>query len=299
VNPAAPAPAPGAIAYVGGQFVPLAEARVPVLDRGFLFADGVYEVVAAYQGRPFALREHLQRLARSLRELSIANPHTDAEWQELIARLLRENAQSAGSADLLVYLQVTRGAPALRAHPFPANAQPTVVGMCSALPIPGETALRDGVGAILRPDIRWSRCDIKAIALLPNVLAIQAAREQNCNEAILQRDGRVTEGGSSNVFAVLGTSVITPSKGPEILPGITRDLLIELLRGAKIPVQERRLTVTELRSADEIWLTSSTREVLPVTKLDGEPVGGRKPGPLWKKAYALFQAAKQDARRYS
>lgn len=287
------------IAYVGGQFVPLAEARVSVLDRGFLFADGVYEVVPAYQGRAFALREHLQRLARSLRELSIPNPHTDAEWTELAARLMRENAPSAGAPDLLVYLQVTRGAPERRAHPFPSGTPPTVVGMCHALPSPGELALRDGVGAITRPDIRWGRCDIKSIALLPNVLAAQAAREQNCNEVVLHRDGRVTEGGSSNVFAVLGTSVVTPSKGPEILPGVTRDLLLDLLRGAKIAVQERRLTLTELRSAEEIWLTSSTREVLPVTKLDGEPVGSRKPGPLWKKAYALFQAAKQDPKRYT
>jgi len=286
------------VAYVGGQFVPLAEARVSVLDRGFLFADGVYEVIPAYQGRPFGMREHLQRLARSLRELQIQNPHTDAEWTDLVARLMRENAPSAGATDLLVYLQVTRGAPERRAHPFPPGTPPTVIGMCHALPSPGESALRDGVGAITRPDIRWSRCDIKSIALLPNVLAAQAAREQNCNEVILHRDGRVTEGGSSNVFAVLGTSVVTPSKGPEILSGVTRDILLELLRAAKIPVQERRLTLTELRSAEEVWLTSSTREVLPVTRLDGEPVGSRKPGPLWKKAYALFQGAKQDAKRY-
>ena len=282
------------IAYVSGQYLPLAEARVPVLDRGFLFADGVYEVMPAYRGRPFTLREHLARLARSLRELSIANPHSDAQWTEIVARLLRENGPGAGgAADLLVYLQVTRGAPAIRAHAFPSDTPPTVVGMCSALPIPGEAALRDGVGAITRPDVRWGRCDIKSIALLPNVLAIQAAREHGCNEVILHRDGRVTEGGSSNVFAVLGTSVITPSKTSEILPGITRDLVVELLRANKVPLQERRLTLTELRSAEEIWLTSSTREVLPVTRLDGEPVGSRRPGALWKKAYALFQERKR------
>lgn len=282
------------MAWVGGRFVPLADARVSVLDRGFLFADGVYEVIPAYGGKPFALREHLQRLARSLREVQIANPHSDTQWAELVSGLLRENAAAAGSADLMVYLQVTRGAPERRAHPFPAGEAPTVVGMCHALPAPGETALRDGVGALTRPDIRWTRCDIKSIALLPNVLAAQAAREKNCNEVILHRDGRVTEGGSSNVFAVMGTTVVTPSKGPEILSGITREVLLAQLRAAKVPVQERRLTLTELRSAEEIWLTSSTREVLPVTKLDGEPVGSRKPGPLWKKAYALFQAAKRD-----
>lgn len=296
--PSAAGTAAEAIACVNGEFLPLSQARVPILDRGFLFADGVYEVFAAYRGRPFAQSEHLARLARSLKELAIANPHTPEQWRGIIERLLQENGAQSG-ADLLVYLQVTRGAPAQRAHPFPAaGTPPTVVGMCSPLPVPGETALRDGVGAITRPDIRWARCDIKSIALLPNVLAVQGAREQNCNEVILHRDGRVTEGGSSNVFAVLGTTVITPSKGPEILPGITRDLLVELLRANKISVQERRLTLTELRSAEEIWLTSSTREVLPVTKLDGDPVGGRKPGPLWKKAYGLFQTAKQDAKRY-
>jgi len=280
-----------ATAYVNGAFVPLAEARVPVLDRGFLFADGVYEVVPAYGGKPFALREHLARLARSLRELAIANPHSEAEWADLAGRLIEHN----GGGDCVVYFQVTRGAPAKRGHAFPVGVPPTVVGLCNPLPAPGEVALRDGVGAVTRPDIRWGRCDIKSVALLANILASQAAAEQACNEAILHRDGRVTEGASSNVFAVLGKSVVTPPKGPDILSGITRDVLLEQLRAARVPAHERRLTLTELRSADEIWLTSSTREVLPVTRLDGEPIGGRKPGPLWKKAYALFQEAKRRA----
>jgi len=282
-----------ATAYVNGAFVPVAEAKVSVLDRGFLFADGVYEVVPAYAGKPFAMREHLARLARSLRELKIANPHADAEWTAIAEQLMARN----GGGDCMIYLQVTRGAPGKRAHAFPAGTAPTVVGLCNPLPAPSENALRDGVSAITRPDIRWGRCDIKSIALLPNILATQAATEQQCNECILHRDGRVTEGASSNVFAVLGTAVVTPSKGPEILPGVTRDVLLELLRFAKIPVQERRLTLNELRSADEIWLTSSTREVLPVTKLDGDPVGGRKPGPMWKKAYALFQDRKAVSSR--
>jgi D-alanine transaminase len=284
-------------ACVNGALVPLAEARVSVLDRGFLFADGVYEVVPAYGGRPFAMRAHLVRLARSLRELAIANPHSEAEWIELTRKLLAANASPG--ADSMVYLQVTRGAPEKRGHPFPDNTPPTVIGLCHALPTPGEAALKDGVAAVTRPDIRWGRCDIKSIALLPNILASQFAKEQSANETILYRDGRVTEGASSNVFAVLGTAVVTPSKGPEILAGITRDVLLEMLRAAKVPVQERRLTLTELRSADEVWLTSSTREVLPVTRLDGEPVGGRRPGPVWKKVYALFQAAKQEASRYA
>jgi D-alanine transaminase len=281
-----------AIACVNGAFVPATEAKVSVLDRGFLFADGVYEVIPAYGGKPFGLQGHLARLARSLRELQIANPHTEAEWAALATELIERN----GGGDCMVYFQVTRGAPEKRSHPFPLNTPPTVVGLCNVLPVPSEIALRDGVSAVTRADIRWGRCDIKSIALLPNILATQAAAEQSCNEAILHRDGRVTEGASSNVWAVLGTSVITPSKGPEILAGITRDVLLEALRAAKVPVQERRLTLNELRSADEIWLTSSTREVLPVTRLDGDPVGSRKPGPLWKKAYALFQERKKQSR---
>ena len=278
-----------AIACVNGSFMPVAEAKVPVLDRGFLFADGVYEVVPAYGGKPFALKQHLARLARSLKELQIANPHSEAEWVELTGKLIAQN----GGGDCMVYFQITRGAPDKRSHAFPLNTKPTVVGLCNALPTPGEAALRDGVGALTRPDIRWGRCDIKSVALLPNILATQAATEQACNECILHRDGRVTEGASSNVFAVLGRTVVTPSKGPEILSGITRDVLIEALNAAKVQVKEKRLTLAELRSADEIWLTSSTREVLPVTKLDGEPVGTRKPGPMWKKAFALFQERKK------
>lgn len=277
------------IAHVDGAFMPLRDARVSVLDRGFLQADGVYEVIPVYGGQPFALREHLARLARSLHELRLPDPHDEAGWRKLCTELIERN----GGGDLALYLQVTRGAPAQRAHAFPEQTRPTVVGFCQPLPAPGEGALRDGVAAVTRPDIRWTRCDIKAIALLPNVLASQYAKEQRCNEAILHRDGRITEGASSNVFAVLGTSVVTPSKGPEILPGITRDVLIAELRAGKISVQERRLTLTELRSAEEIWLTSSAREVLPVTRLDGERVGGGRPGPVWKKAYAMFQDRKR------
>ena len=273
--------------------MPLAQATVPLLDRGFLFADGVYEVIPVYGRRAFALDRHLARLARSLRELAIANPHDDAAWTALVHQLIEANVPSAGT-EQLVYLQVTRGAPAKRAHTFPLDTPPTVIGMSNALPAPDPAALRDGVAALTLADARWARCDIKSIALLPNVLATQAAREALCNEAILHRDGRVTEGSSSNVFAVLGDTVVTPAKGHEILPGVTRDLLIELLRAAGIAVQERRLTLAELRSAGEIWLTSSSREVLPVTTLDGAPIGGGKPGPLWHTAWELLQAKKRD-----
>ncbi len=278
-------------ALINGKWLPLSQATVSVLDRGFLFADGVYEVVPAYAGRCFQLVEHLQRLARSLKELRIQDPHSQSEWIALVERLIEENRGLAADGNVLVYLQVTRGAAAKRAHPFPENTPPTVFGMCQPLPIPAEAARRDGVAAISLPDIRWHRCDIKSLALLPNVLATQSARDADCNEAILHRDGRVTEGASSNVFAVFGDRILTPPLGPDILPGVTR-LLVALLEKTANPVVEETFTLDRLRDADEIWLTSATREVMPVTRLDGRAVGSGKPGPKWKEAYSLFQSQK-------
>lgn len=286
------------VAYVNGEFLPLAQARVPVLDRGFLFADGVYEVIPVYDGKPFTLAEHLQRLERSLSEIRIANPHTREQWTALVQRLIRENipAGTPGGRlpSQLVYLQVTRGASSGRGHAFPENIKPTVVGLCNAMPSHGADSLRDGVSAITQPDIRWGRCDIKSIALLPNILATQAAREQNCNETIFHRDGRVTEGASSNVFALIGGIVTTTPRSEEILAGITR-IVLDLLRAASVKTQERSMTLEELRGAPEIWITSATREVLPVTLLDGKPVGDGKPGPLWQQAHTLFQDFKRRA----
>jgi D-alanine transaminase len=284
------------VAYVNGQWGPLAEARVPVLDRGFLFADGVYEVVPVYAGRGFRVPEHLRRLAQSLSELRIRNPHSEEEWTALLEKLVHENLRPepgrGSGGDLLAYLQVTRGAPAKRSHPFPENMAPTVVGLCQPLPTPSRAARDNGVSALTAPDIRWGRCDIKSIALLPNILAAQSARESDCNEAILHRDGRVTEGASSNVFIAIGGRVLTPPQGPDILPGVTRDLVIELLTESGTKVSEENFSIGVLRKADEIWLTSATREVLAVTRLDAQPVGSGKPGPLWAQAWQQFQAFK-------
>ena len=276
------------VAYVNGQWLPLNEAHVSVLDRGFLFADGVYEVVPVYAGRSFRVAEHLQRLARSLSELRIRNPHSKNEWTALLEKLVSEN----GGGDLLAYLQVTRGAPGKRGHPFPENTAPTVVGLCHPLLALADAARRDGVSALTAPDIRWGRCDIKSIALLPNILATQSARESDCNEAILHRDSRVTEGASSNVFIVVQGRVVTSPPGPDILRGVTRDLVIELLTESGTKVGEENFSIETLRKADEIWLTSATREVLPVTLLDGHAVGAGKPGPLWTQAWQQFQAYK-------
>lgn len=281
------------ICYLNGEFLPQSEARVPVLDRGFLFADGVYEVVPVHGGKPFTLAEHLQRLESSLAELKIANPLSRDQWRAVVERLIAENEGGDKPESRLVYLQVTRGAPSSRGHAFPESTPPTVLGLCQAMPSHGANAQQDGVAAITHPDQRWGRCDIKSIALLPNILAAQAAREQNCNEAILHRGERVTEGASSNVFVVLGGNPVTSPKGPEILGGITRDLLMELLRDAKIAVQERSPTLAELRRAEEIWITSATRDVLAVTQLDGKRVGSGKPGPLWKYVSALFRDRKR------
>lgn len=276
------------IAYLNGQWLPLAQAKVSVLDRGFLFADGVYEVLASYAGKLLGEQEHLARLERSLAELKIRNPHTRAEWQAIFARLVREY----GGGDLVVYLQITRGAAAGRSHAFTADLTPTVVAYCSPLPSPSAEARANGVAAITMPDIRWGRCDIKSIALLANVLGTQRAKEAGANEAILHRDGRVTEGSSSNVFIVKHGVVYTTPDSAEILSGITRNLLTSL-QGSGVAVTTRHFRLDELRLADEIWITSSTREVLAVTTLDGAIVGTGKPGPLYAKAYALFQDLKR------
>ena len=269
--------------YLNGDFVPEGEAKVSVLDRGFMFGDGVYEVIPAYGGRLFSLEAHLDRLDRSLAGIRLSNPLTREAWREVLAELVARN----GGGDLGVYLQVTRGV-APRDHAFPAAASPTVVALCSAIRPAGP----EGVAAITARDIRWDLCHIKATTLLPNALLRQQAAEAGAVEAILYRDGVVTEGAASNVFVVRGGEVATPPKSAQILPGITRDLLVGLLAAAGRPCRERIVRLEELGLADEIWLTSSTREVVPVTRLDGSPVGDGRPGPRWREAAALYQACK-------
>lgn len=278
--------APLITAYLNGRFLPLAEASVPVLDRGFLFGDGVYEVVPAYGGRMFRLDQHLDRLDRSLEAIRLDDGMDRARWHEVLERLLREN----GGGDIAIYMQVTRGADTGRDHGFPGESvRPTVFCMCSPLAGLPEGAATEGVACILMEDLRWRRCDIKATSLLANVLHRQAAREAGAAEALLVRDGEVTEGSASSLFLMADGRVATPPKGPSILPGITRDLLIELLVADGMPVDERRITTEELRSADEVWITSSNREVVPVTHLDGEAVGAGRPGSGWRRAWDLFQ----------
>jgi D-alanine transaminase len=274
------------LVYLNGDYVPLSKAKVSVMDRGFLFGDGVYEVIPVYGGRPFRLEEHLRRLERSLAGIRMVSPLSDGEWAEVFGRLIR------GTDDQYIYLQVTRGAASKRDHAIPAEIAPTVFAMGSPIaPIPVE-----GIRAVTVEDIRWHWCHIKAITLLSNVLLRQEAVDLGAAEAILVRDGRVTEGAASNIFIVRKGVLVTPPKSHEILPGITRDLVLELALEHGFACEERSFSLEELRAADEIWMTSSTREILPVIELDGRPVGNGQPGPVWKRMQPVYQAYKQSLR---
>jgi D-alanine transaminase len=279
------------LVYLNGAFLPPERAQVSCFDRGFVFADGVYEVIPAYGGRLFRLPQHLARLDNSLAGIRLANPLAARDWQAIFTRLL----EAAGTADQSVYLQVTRG-PAERDHAFPKLVSPTVFAYSQPLKYPEPAQLAAGVSTVTVPDIRWQRCDIKAIALLPNVLMRQQATEQGAAEAILIRDGRMMEGSASNIFLVLKGVLVTPPKGPFILPGVTRDLALELARAHGLAYEERAVTEAELRGADELMLSSSTKELLPITRLDGKPVGNGKPGPLHARLHALYQDYIRDFR---
>jgi D-alanine transaminase len=279
------------LVYLNGDFLPPDQAKVSVFDRGFVFADGVYEVIPAYGGRPFRLPQHLARLDNSLAGIRLSNPLAARDWQAVFTRLV----EAGGGGDQSVYLQVTRG-PAERDHAFPKQVTPTVFAYSQPLKYPEPAQLAAGVAAITVPDIRWQRCDIKAIALLPNVLMRQQAIEQGAAEAILIRDGLMTEGSASNIFLVLKGILVTPPKGPFILPGVTRDLTLELARAHGLACEERAVTEAELRGAEELMLSSSTKELLPITRLDGKPMGSGKPGPLHARLHALYQDYIRDFR---
>ncbi|HHH47300.1 MAG TPA: D-amino acid aminotransferase [Gammaproteobacteria bacterium] len=279
------------IVHLNGRNLPAEEACVPVLDRGFIFGDGVYEVIPVFGGHPFRLDEHLQRLENSLSEVRIPSPHTRGEWTTLIRNLIDAN----GGGDQSLYLQVTRG-PAARDHALPENPAPTVFAMSNPLRPPAPEVLEQGIEAITLDDIRWSRCHIKAISLLPNILLRQTALDAGATEAILIRDGQATEGAASNLFAVLDGELRTPPKGPRLLPGITRDVILELAAANGIPHREADIRAEDLAHASEVWVTSSTREILPVTTLDGKAVGNGRPGPVFRRMYDLYQANKAKLR---
>ncbi|HQR50228.1 MAG TPA: D-amino acid aminotransferase [Methylophilaceae bacterium] len=278
--------------YLNGSFLPIEQATVPVLDRGFIFGDGVYEVIPVYSRHPFRLDEHLRRLQNSLDGIRLANPHSNEEWSRLIRELIRMDANE----DQSVYLHVTRGV-ARRDHPFPVGVAPTVFMMSNPLITPDATLVEHGVAAISAVDNRWGRCNIKAISLLPNVLLRQLAVDAGANETVLFRDGILTEGTASNIFAVEQGVILAPPKDHYMLPGITYDLLLELAAAHGIPVQIGKFEESRIRNADELWLSSSTREVLAITTLDGKPIGNGQPGPLFRKMVALYQDYKNNVMR--
>ena len=273
--------------YLNGQFLPLEDARISVLDRGFIYGDGVYELIPVYGRRPYRLRQHLARLQRSLDGIRLANPHADAEWEAIIAGLIGRMA----FADQGVYLQVTRGA-AKRDHAFPAGVAPTVFMMSNPLALPSREQIEGGVAVITGVDERWLHCDLKTISLLGNVLARQLAVDAGATETVLFRNGYLTEASASNVLLVREGVIVAPPKDNQILPGITYDVAFELAREGGLPIEMRPVPKDEALAADEMWLSSSTKEVLAVTSLDGRPFAGGKPGPMFRKVHALFQASK-------
>jgi len=280
-------------AYLNGEFRPLSETQVSVMDRGFLFGDGVYEVIPVYGGRLFRLAHHLKRLRNSLDGVRIANPLSDKAWENMLTELVARNE----GHDQAVYLQVTRGVAARRDHAFPENSSPTLFAMSSPMPEAVDIDSVTGIAAITLPDIRWKLCNLKAITLLPNVLLRQQAIDSDGAEAILINDGFAIEGAASNLFIVNNGLLITPANGPALLPGITRDLIIELAANHAIPFREADITQQELCNADEIWLTSSTREISPVIRLDDQTISGGAPGPQWRRMISLYQDYKTAIRK--
>jgi D-alanine transaminase len=273
--------------YLNGSFMPAPEARISVFDRGFLLGDGVYEVIPVYNGQCFQLMGHLTRLQASLDGVRMQNPHTNNQWTNLIEQLVELN----GGGDQSLYLQVTRGV-APRDHVFPEGVTPTAFAMSNVLlPVP-EKYKTEGAAAITTPDIRWQNCNIKAITLLPNSMLKQQALEAGALEALLIRDGYLTEGAASNAYVVIDGIIYTAPKDEKVLPGITREVVIEIANANNMPLLEKAVTETQLKQADEIWVSSSTKEVVPITVLDGEAVGDGIPGSIWQRMDALYQQYK-------
>jgi len=269
--------------YLNGSVMPLRDARVSPLDRSFLFGDGVYEVIAMHAGYASRMSANIARLRRSLTELRIRNPHTDAEW----AQIVQELASANGGGDLYVYLQVSRGMEFGRNHAPLPDVEPTIFGFCSPLPAAAADVLENGVSAITAQDTRWARCDIKSVALLANVLLRQQAIEAGAAETILLREGWLTDASASAVHVVIAGEILTPPRTHQLLPGTTRGLIEQLAEREKIPCRSAPVSEAALRSAEEIWLSAATRGVMPVTQLDGKKVGDGRPGPVWRRMYAL------------
>ena len=279
-------PLPDSLCYLNGEFMPVAEARVPVLDRGFIFGDGIYEVVPFYHGRGFRVAQHFARFARSLAAIGLRNPLGDADWQRILARLV----EPSSADDRMVYIQVTRGV-ARRDFAFPVGVEPTVFAMVSPLPRPSAAQREQGIRLVSWNDIRWQRCDIKSVSLLGAVLARQFAVDQGADEAAQFRDGWLTEASSANLWVVIGGQLLAPPLDHLILEGIRYGFVADLCRASGIAFTARPIARAEVAGADELLLTSATREVLPVVALDGKPIGSGCPGPVYARLRGLYDAA--------
>lgn len=284
------------LVYLDGNFIPAKEAKISAFDRGFIFGDGIYEVIPVFGGRPLRLAEHLRRLEKNLKAICITNPHDHNQWQEIIAKLIESVVTTHPEfTDQMVYIQITRGV-APRDHVFPAQISPTVFVYADTAPVTKSDLIKNGVNAITCADIRWQRCEIKSTSLLANVLLRQQAAEASVTEAILIRDKFLTEGAASNIFTVKDNFIRTPPKSEQILPGITRDLIIELMTKNKLPGDESMITEQELMDADEIWMASSVKEILPITLLNGARIGSGQAGPVYKNILKIYQNYKQSVR---
>ena len=276
--------------YLNGDYLPIFEARISPLDRGFLYSDGAYEVMPVYGGRPFRFEHHAQRMTRSLKEIRMEDPHTRAQWHDIIAKLIAPN----GTADQYVYWQVTRGAERGRKHAPLPNVPRTVFVFASPFPTPTAASVENGVAAVTAQDTRWARCDIKSVSLLANVLLRQLAVDADASETILLREGELMEASSSAVHIVVQGEIRSPPNSHKILPGTTRSVIEELATRVGVPHRSVRITEAELRAADEIWLTAAVREMSSVTRLDGRPVGSGKPGALYQRVRAELERYKHE-----
>lgn len=276
------------LCYLNGNYLPLREARISPLDRGFLYGDGVYEVMPVYGGRPFRYAQHCARLARSMREIRQRDPYTAEQWRAMVAELVSRN----GGGDQYIYIQVARGAEYGRNHAPLPDIEPTVFAFCAPWPVSNPQLKARGLSCITAADTRWARCDIKSVALLANVLLRQLACDANAQETILLRDGMLMEASASTVHVVIGGVIVTPPDSRQILSGTTRSVVDELADELGLRRESRAVSEVELRGANEIWLAAATRELSAVTQLDGAAVGDGRPGPMWQRMSSGFEALK-------
>jgi D-alanine transaminase len=302
MNPSELPPLP---CYLNGEYTRLPDARISVMDRGFIFGDGIYEVVPVYGGRPFCFEQHMARLERSLAEVRIRNPHTPEQWRQITSRLIADfdrstlgdgQSDASNPLDLLIYIQITRGV-ALRDHVMPADITPTVFAMASAMKLPTPQQRAQGVACVSADDFRWKKAHIKSVSLLGAVFARQISADVGAVETVMFRDGFLSEAAASNVWVVKDGTVMGPPKDHLVLEGIRYGLIEAFCRDQAIPFALRRISRDEVLEADELLLSSATKEVLPITTLDGLPVGrgeGRgRPGPVYGLLYQAYQQAKK------